>query len=169
MKKTWIITLISIPFIIVYFGMYTLFSISYLNNHPITNSKYYSKIYYSKIMGFSFILREFPTKIPKQATDAYFYDDLNSYILYYVDKDMTKNKMDNKYKKKTIWTGKIYDNDKKVCLKYQPFSNTPVSSIKEKDFTIYLIDCDENGNVTHYTFVAYNEKTHEIIYKTNQF
>ena len=175
-NKAWIAIIISIPILSIYLIVHGLKTISYTDTYSEINPKYYSK-YINNRSQRSFF-NYFPKEIPKSAKKAYFYDNgVDTNILYYIDNNISESKINKKYSKKALWIGYLDDKDTSKCLQYEPFSNTPIDDIeKQKDFKIYLIECDCNDeflggkkmnycNHGHYVFIAYNNKTHEIIYK----
>lgn len=136
--------------------------------NPMTNPKYY--IFHvpdSKV---------FPKKIPKDVEDVKFFyapgvlQGETRYTLYYIDKNMTLNEFDKKYKKQSKWTGHIDDYKEKVGLLNEAFYYTPSEDKNENDYVIYLIRgrCDNSGYCNHGDFLiaAFNEKTHQVIYST---
>lgn len=172
-NETWIVLVLSLPFLFIYSIVIGFKTISYTDTYSIINPKYYSKY----INNRSFY-NNFPKRIPQNAKESYFYDNgVDTTILYYIDNNISESKINKKYSKKALWIGYLDDKDTSKCLQYEPFSNTPIDDIeKQKDFKIYLIECDCNDeflgdkkmnycNHGHYVFIAYNNKTHEIIYK----
>lgn len=136
--------------------------------NPMTNPKYY--IFHvpdSKV---------FPKKIPKDVEDVKFFyapgvlQGGTRYTLYYIDKNMTLNEFDKKYKKQSKWIGHIDDYKEKVGLLNGAFYYTPSKDKNENDYVIYLIRgrCDNSGYCNHGSFLiaAFNEKTHQVIYST---
>ena len=177
-NKAWIAIIISIPILSIYLIVHGLKTISYTDNYSEINPKYYSK-YINNRPQRSFF-NYFPKKIPKSAKKAYFYDNgVDTNILYYIDDNMSENIIDKKYSKKALWIGNLSDKNINKCLQSEPFRKTQIDDEeKEKDFKIYLMECeckesyhtyDEKKysfcSSGHYIFVAYNNKTHEIIFK----
>lgn len=136
--------------------------------NPMTNPKYYSfHIPDSKV---------FPKKIPKDVEDVQFLyapgilQGGTRYTLYYVDKNMTLNEFDKKYKKQAEWIGHIDNYKEKTGLLSGAFHYTPSEYKNENDYVIYLIKgkCDASGYCNHGYFLmaAFNEKTHQVVYST---
>ena len=176
-NETWIVLVLSLPFLFIYFIVIGFKTISYTGTYSIINQKYYSK-YINNRSQRSFF-NYFPKEIPQNAKKAYFYDNgFDTTILYYIDNNISESKINKKYSKKALWIGYLDDKDTSKCLQSEPFRKTPIDDMeKQKDFKIYLIECDCNDeyvsdekiysfcNSGHYIFVAYNNKTHEIIFK----
>lgn len=141
--------------------------------NPITDIKNYEKIVKRENL-----LKVFLEKIPNNVENIEFYYSLEGYLgetkcfLYYVDKDMNKEKFDNKYKDKAIWIGIKNEYNMYDGLLEKVFSYTPVNNAKEDDFVIYLIfeGCIECGNCNSSNFLltAFNEQTNEVIYFARQ-
>lgn len=136
--------------------------------NPMTNPKYYSfHIPDSKV---------FPKKIPKDVEDVKFLyapgilQGGTRYTLYYVDKNMTLDKFDKRYKKHAEWIGHINDYTENKGLLSGAFYYTPSEYKNENDYVIYLIKgkCDDSGYCNHGSFLmtAFNEKTHQVVYST---
>ena len=136
---------------------------------PVTNPKYYNQ--YINSTG---LKKLFPDKIPSNVENVKFYyapgmlQAGTRYTLYYVDKNMTLSMFDKKYKDKAEWIGHIKEYNEKEGLLAAAFSSTPANYNNEDDYIIYLVDsdCDKSGYCNHgyFLLVAYNEKTHEVIY-----
>lgn len=136
--------------------------------NPMTNPKYYRFHVPNSTV--------FPKKIPKNAEDIKFLyapgilQGGTRYTLYYVDKNMTLDKFDKKYKKQAEWIGHINDYTEKEGLLNGVFYSTPSKYKNENDYVIYLIKgkCDDSGycNHGHFLISAFNEKTHQVIYST---
>lgn len=136
--------------------------------NPMTNPKYYSFHIPDK--------KVFPKKIPKDVDDVKFLyapgilQGGTSYTLYYVDKNMTLDEFDKKYKKQAEWIGHIDDYKEKAGLLSGAFYYTPSEYKNENDYVIYLIKgrCDDSGYCNHGDFLiaAFNEKTHQVVYST---
>lgn len=134
--------------------------------NPMTNPKYYSfHIPNSKV---------FPTRIPKDVEAVKFLyapgilQGGTRYTLYYVDKNMTLEEFDKKYKKQAEWIGHIDDYKEKPGLLSGAFYYTPSEYKNENDYVIYLINgrCDNSGYCNHGSFLmaAFNEKTNQVVY-----
>ena len=118
----------------------------------------------------------FPQKIPKNVEDVKFYyapgvlQGGTRYTLYYVDKKMTLDEFDKKYKKQAEWIGHIDDYKEKPGLLGGAFYSTPSEYKNENEYVIYLIKgrCDDSGYCNHGDFLmaAFNEKTHQVVYST---
>ena len=136
--------------------------------NPMTNPKYYSFHIPDK--------KVFPKKIPKDVDDVKFLyapgilQGGTRYTLYYVDKNMTLDEFDKKYKKQAEWIGHIDDYKEKAGLLSGAFYYTPSEYKNENDYVIYLIKgrCDNSGYCNHGDFLiaAFNEKTHQVVYST---
>lgn len=141
--------------------------------NPITNPKYYNHYVSS-----SRLKSVFPKKIPNDVKKIEFYyapgilQGGTNYSLYYIDKNMTIDKFDKKYKEKAIWIGHKEEYIKEEGLLTGAFSYTPANYKNEDDYIIYLVEsyCDDSGYCNHGNFLlaAYNEKTHEVIFKAKQ-
>lgn len=138
--------------------------------NPMTNPKYYSY----HIFITPGLKDTFPNNIPKDVENVSFYyapgvlQGGTRYTLYYVDKKMTLDKFDKKYKKKAEWIGHIDDYKDKPGLLSGAFYTTPSEYKNENDYTIYLIygRCYKPDSCNHGDFkiAAFNDKTHEVIY-----
>lgn len=138
--------------------------------NPMTNPKYYSY----HIFTSPGLKKAFPSKIPKDVEDVKFLYDPGMlqggtrYTLYYVDKNMTLDEFDKKYKKQAEWIGHKDDYKDKSGLMGGVFYSTPSECKNENDYVIYLIDgnCDDSGYCNHGNFLiaAFNEKTNEVVY-----
>lgn len=136
--------------------------------NPMTNPKYYSFHIPDK--------KVFPKKIPKDVDDVKFLyapgilQGGTRYALYYVDKNMTLDEFDKKYKKQAEWIGHVDDYKEKEGLLSGAFYYTPSKYKNENDYVIYLIEgrCDDSGYCNHGDFLiaAFNEKTHQVVYST---
>lgn len=141
--------------------------------NPITNPKYYN-LYVSN----SRLKKAFPKKVPDNVEKVKFYyapgilQGGTSYSLYYIDKNMTTYKFDEKYNEKAVWSGHKNEYTEKNGLLTSVFLNTPANFKNEDDYIIYLIEgkCDDSGYCNHGDFLiaAYNEKTNEIIFRSEQ-
>lgn len=123
----------------------------------------------------------FPKSIPNNVTNVeFFYNPpflqggMNHY-LYYINKNMTINKFDKKYKNKAIWIGHKNEYNEKQGLLTSDLVMFEEGAYNrrtshENDFIIYLIKgkCDDSGYCNHgeYLLAAFNEKTKEVIYKS---
>lgn len=138
-------------------------------------------IFYKHYVSGTHLTKVFPKNIPKNVTDVKFHYNpplLQGgmiHYLYYVDENMTSDKFDKKYKNKAMWVGhKNEYNEKKGLLSGDLLMSSDGSYYKrqehESDFVIYLVKgrCDDSGYCNHgeYLLSAYNEKTKEIIYKS---
>lgn len=140
--------------------------------NPITDVRYYK----DKVNGS--LLKVFPKEIPDDVEKIEFYyapgilQGGTNYSLYYIDKNMTIDKFDKKYKEKAIWIGHKEEYIKEEGLLTGAFSYTPANYKNEDDYIIYLVEsyCDDSGYCNHGNFLlaAYNEKTHEVIFKAKQ-
>lgn len=136
----------------------------------ITDTKYYK----DKVNGH--LLEVFPKDIPTNAEEVNFFyspDFLqggSSIALYYIDKDMTIDKFDEKYKFKAEWVGYFEDYNDKDGLLTGAFLNTPAQYNNENDYIIYLVNsrCDNSGYCNHgnFLFTSFNKNTNEIIFKS---
>lgn len=136
--------------------------------NPMTNPKYYTFHIPEK--------KVFPKKIPKDVENVKFLyapgilQGGTRYTLYYVDKNMTLDEFDKKYKKQAEWIGHIDDYKEKAGLLSGAFYYTPSEYKNENDYIIYLIKgrCDDSGycNHGHFLMAAFNEKTHQVVYST---
>lgn len=138
--------------------------------NPMTNPKYYS--YHISVTPV--LKKAFPSKIPKNVDNVKFFyvpgilQGGTRYTLYYIDKNMTCDKFDKKYKKQAEWVGHKDGYTEKRGLLSGAFYSTPSEYKNENDYIIYLIDgnCDNSGYCNHGSFLiaAFNEKTHEIVF-----
>ena len=141
--------------------------------NPITDIKFYK----NKIKGTE-LLKVFPKEIPTDVENIKFYyapgilQGGTEYILSYTDKNLSFEEFDLKYKKMAIWIGYKEEYTENNGLITGIFSNTIVEYKNENDYIIYLIEgkCDNSGYCNHgdYLFAAFNEKTNEVIYKSEQ-
>lgn len=141
-------------------------------DNPITNYKNYEHFIKS-----DYLLKAFPVEIPDTATNISFYHRVGilqggtNYSLYYIDKTISFEEFDKKYNEIAIWSGRINEYNENFGLLSGAFSNTPVEYKNEEEFIIYLIDgeCDDSGFCNHGDFLlaAYNIKTHEIVYSSD--
>ena len=85
---------------------------------------------------------------------------------------MTDEIFMKKYKNKAIWIGHIDEYTDKKGLLSGVFNNTPAHDKNINDYTIYLMDgdCDNSGYCNHgnYIIAAFNKKTHEVIFSSEQ-
>lgn len=140
--------------------------------NPITDIKKYEKIVNGDVL-----LKAFPKEIPNDVENIEFYyapgffQGGTNYSLYYIDKNMTIEEFDNKYKNRAIWIGKKEEHSGKDFSLGEVFSFAPVKEEDENNYVIYLIDgsCDDSGWCNHgdYLLAAYNEKTNEVLYRAN--
>ena len=141
--------------------------------NPVTNLKYYN--YY--VAG-ERLENVFPSKIPDNVKNVQFYyapgilQGGTNYALYYVDDYMTKENFDKKYKDKAVWIGHKEEYTEKEGLLSGAFSFTPADYNNENDYIIYLIEgrCDNSGYCNHgeFLFTAFNEKTNEVVFSSEQ-
>lgn len=137
--------------------------------NPVTDVRYYTKHINRGD------LEVFPEEIPDNVEDVEFIyapgvlQGGTEMALYYVDKNMTIEEFDNKYKDKAEWVGHINEYNIKRGLLSGAFSNTPAYDNNEEDYIIYLVKsrCDDSGYCNHGNFLlaAFNEKTNEVIFK----
>lgn len=162
---------IVITCLLLFYYFITLFVIAITEaTNPMTNSKYYSY----HIFITPGLKDTFPNKIPKNVENVSFYyapgvlQGGTRYTLYYVDKKMTLDEFDKKYKKKAEWIGHKNDYKDKPGLLSGAFYTTPSEYKNENDYTIYLIygRCYKPDSCNHGDFkiAAFNDKTHEVIY-----
>lgn len=150
-----------------YFNAIFVIALTEVDN-PMTNPKYYN-----------FYMPEsniFPKTIPKDVEDVKFLyapgilQAGTRYTLYYVDKKMTLDKFDKKYKNQAEWIGHINDYTEKRGLLSGAFYYTPSEYKNENDYVIYLINgkCNNSEYCNHGSFLmaAFNEKTHQVVYST---
>lgn len=138
--------------------------------NPITDEKYYKHYVNS-----SYLTKVFPKNIPRGMDNIHFYyapgilQRGTNYSLYYIDKNLTKEEFDKRYREKAIWIGCKSEYAEKSGLLASAFSFTPVDYNDEDNYIIYLVDrnCDDSGYCNHgkFLFVAYNEETHEVIFR----
>lgn len=139
-------------------------------SNPITDIKYYKHY----VKGTS-LIENFPKEIPNDVQNIEFYyapaflQAGTNYSLYYMDKNMTLDKFDERYKELAIWIGHKEEYTEKEDLLDSAFSFTPAKYINEEDYVIYLIKgkCDNSGYCNHgeFSFVAYNDETNEVIFR----
>lgn len=167
------ITLIISLFLIVYYHYsFTFISLKATFN-AVNNPKYYT--YY--VTG-ERLRSVFPSLIPSDVTNVEFYyspiflQGGTKYSLYYIDKMMTMDKFDNKYKDKAIWIGHIKDYTKNKGLIPYFFIHTPSYYKNEDDYLIYLIEgnCKGTSYCSHgdILLAAFNDKTHEVVFRSQQ-
>ena len=133
-------------------------------------------IFYKHYVSGTHLTKVFPENIPKNVTDVQFHYNpplLQGgmiHYLYYVDENMTSDKFDKKYRFKAEWIGHINEYNEKPGLLGGAFSNTPSQYNNENDYIIYLVKsrCDKSGYCNHGNFLlaAFNEKTNEVIFKS---
>lgn len=138
--------------------------------NPMTNPTFYSY----HVFVSPGIKDTFPSSIPKGVENVSFYyapgflQGGTRHTLYYIDKKMTIEKFDNKYKNKAIWIGHKDDYNERPGLLSGAFYSTPSEYNNENDYTIYLIygSCYKSDSCNHGEFklAAFNETTKEIIY-----
>lgn len=171
-----IITIITITLTVGLFFYYitAIFICAFIEvKNPITSiSNYKDKVNDKRL------LKVFPKEIPNNVDDLYFIyspgilQGETEISLYYIDKNMTINKFDKEYKIKAEWIGHKEEYTEKKGLFTGAFSNTPAEYKNEDDYIIYLVEsrCDNSGYCNHgdFLFVAFNDKTNEIIYKSEQ-
>lgn len=130
---------------------------------------------YRSVVSNSKLLKVFPKEIPKDVEQTEFYyapgflQGGTNYSLYYIDKGITLEEFDSKYREKAIWVGRKKDYKEKMGLLAGEFAYTPAYLKNEDDFIIYVIegDCDKSGYCNHGFLLstAFNPKTNEIIYR----
>ena len=140
-------------------------------------------IFYRHYISGTNLTKVFPNSIPRNVTDVEFHYNPpflqggEIHYLYYVDKNMTSDKFDKKYKSKAVWIGhKDEYNEKKGLLSSNLLMSSEGSYYErqehESDFIIYLLEgrCDDSGYCNHgeFLYAAFNEKTKEVIYKAEQ-
>lgn len=164
--------ILSLSLIFYYFiALFVCMALAAMN--PVTDTKYYN--YY--VTGES-LEKVFPAKIPSNAKNIEFYyapgilQGGTNYSLYYIDDSMTKEKFDKNYKNKAIWIGYKDEYTEKRGLLSGAFAFTPAYYKNEDDYIIYLIEgrCDDSGYCNHGNFLiaAFNEKTNEIVFRSEQ-
>lgn len=165
-----VITSILTFFLLVYYigAIFMSAMLEFMN--PITEVKYYK----DKINNS--LLKVFPIDIPKDVLNVkfiYFPGFLQAgtgLSLYYVDNNMTIEKFDKKYSSKAEWIGYLNNYNEKEGLLNGAFFNTPADDKNEDDYIIYLVDshCDDSGYCNHgsFLFTSFNEKTKEVIFKS---
>ena len=157
-----------ITYLLLFYYLIALFIIVLTESlNPMINPKYYN--FYRPD------LNVFPKKIPEDVEDVQFLyspgilQGGKIYTLYYIDKDMSLNEFDKKYKKQAEWVGHLEDYKEKSGLLSGAFHLIPSEYENKNDYIIYLIKgkCDDSGycNHGHYVLSAFNEKTHQVIYK----
>ncbi len=169
--NTIIFFLLPLFFLYYFVSIYICVIIEAIN--PITDIKFYK----NKIKGTE-LLKVFPKEIPTDVENIKFYyapgilQGGTEYILSYTDKNLSFEEFDLKYKKMAIWIGYKEEYTENNGLITGIFSNTIVEYKNENDYIIYLIEgkCDNSGYCNHgdYLFAAFNEKTNEVIYKSEQ-
>lgn len=149
--------------------------------HPVSSPMCYKR--FLRVYASDEAKKIFPNQIDKNMKNVKFHYNPEVLqggevlYLYYIDTNMSIEKIDKKYKDKAIWVGNKANfnetnNDKKGLLSGSidqlPLKNN-YDAADENDFVIYLIrgKCDDSGYCNHGTFllVAFNEKTKEIIYR----
>lgn len=165
---------IILSLLLVFYYFIALFVCALLSaKNPVTDTKYYN--YY--VTG-ERLENVFPSKIPDNVKNVEFYyapgvlQGGTNYSLYYVDDNMTKEKFDKKYKDKAIWIGHKEEYTEKEGLLSGAFAYTPAYYENENDFVIYLIEGngDDSGYCNHgeFLFAAFNEKTKEVVFHSQQ-
>lgn len=173
-KKVLKLISVIISLLLVFYYFISLFVCLLLSaTNPVTDSKYYN--YY--VTG-ERLEKVFPSKIPSNAKNVEFYyapkflQSGTNYSLYYIDDSMTKEKFDKEYKNKSIWIGHKEEYTEKDGLLSAVFAYTPAYYENENDYIIYLIEgsCDDSGYCNHGDFLiaAFNEKTNEIVFSSEQ-
>lgn len=173
-KKIFKIISIILSLLLVFYYFVALFVCVLLSaTNPVTDSKYYN--YY--VTG-ERLEKVFPAKIPSNAKNIEFYyapgilQGGTNYSLYYIDDSMTKEKFDKEYKNKAIWIGYKEEYTEKEGLLSGAFAYTPAYYENENDYIIYLIEgrCDDSGYCNHGDFLiaAFNEKTNEVVFRSEQ-
>lgn len=163
---------ISLVLIVYYFYSFTFISLKATIN-PVTNPKYYK--YY--VTG-ERLKNVFPDEIPNDVENVEFYyspiffQEGKKYALYYVDKDMTIDKFDQEYKDKAIFIGYKKDYTENDGLLPYLFIHTPSYYKNEDNYLIYLVEgnCKGASYCSHgdILFAAFNEKTNEVIFRSQQ-
>lgn len=164
------ITGIFVFFLLLYY-LVAIFECGFIEaTNPITDIKYYKHY----ING-SYLTQVFPSRIPKNVDNIQFYyapgmlQAGTNYSLYYVDKNLTKEEFDKRYREKAIWIGHKSEYTEKSGLLAGAFSFTPVDYSDEDNYIVYLIvgNCDDSGYCNHgeFLFVAYKEETHEVVFR----
>ena len=141
--------------------------------NPVINPNYYN--YYIQTSN---LKEKFPNKIPNNAENIKFIHSIGIfqggtiYSLYYIDNKMTDEIFMKKYKNKAIWIGHIDEYTDKKGLLSGVFNDTPAHDKNTNDYTIYLMDgdCDNSGYCNHgnYIIAAFNKKTYEVIFSSEQ-
>ncbi len=174
-KSKAVITILSSILTLFLFGYYisAIFICAFEEaENPITDVRYYK----DKVNGS--LLKAFPKEIPNNVEKVEFYyapgvlQGGTNYSLYYIDKNMTLDKFAQKYKDHAIWIGHKDEYNEQSGLLTGAFSYTPAEYNNEDDYIIYLMEgkCDHSGYCNHGDFLiaAYNEKTNEVIFKSEQ-
>lgn len=167
------ITIILSILLIGYYFIATILCIILQSLNPVINPNYYN--YYIQTSN---LKEKFPNKIPNNAENIKFIHSTGIlqggtiYSLYYIDNKMTDEIFMKKYKNKAIWIGHIDEYTDKKGLLSGVFNNTPAHDKNKNNYTIYLMDgdCDNSGYCNHgnYIIAAFNEKTHEVIFSSEQ-
>lgn len=157
--------------IIPYYFIASFVFISIEMDHPIKNIRYYHDYINSE-----YLLNVFPEEVPKNVKNIqliYSPGVLQAstvLALYYVDSNLNIEDFDNKFSEKAEWVGYKNHYTEKSGLLAGISSATPIEYQDEKNFKIYLIEgsCDDSGYCNHGKFllVAVNEKTKEVLYKS---
>ena len=148
-----IMTILAIFLVTILIIIWALMSALDAVENPITDVKYYKR----EIKGH--LLKVFPSDIPDNVEKVEFYyapgilQGGTNYSLYYVD-------------------GHKDEYTEKMGLLTGAFSYTPAEYENEDDYIIYLIEgnCDNSGYCNHGKFLmtAYNEKTNEVIFRSER-
>ena len=168
-----VITIILSILLIGYYFIATFLCIILQSLNPVINPNYYN--YYIQTSN---LKEKFPNKIPNNAENIKFIYSIGIfqggtiYSLYYIDNKMTDEIFMKKYKNKAMWIGHIDEYTDKKGLLSGVFNNTPAHDKNTNDYTIYLMDgdFDNSGYCNHgnYIIAAFNEKTHEVIFSSEQ-
>jgi len=140
-------------------------------------------IFYKRYVSGSKLTKVFPHNIPKNVENVEFHynppflQGSMIHYLYYIDKNMTADKFEKKYKDKAEWVGhKNEYNEKKGLLSGNLLIDSGGSYYErqkhENNFVIYLVNgrCDDSGWCNHgeFLYAAFNDKTKEVIYRAEQ-
>lgn len=167
-----IISIVIVFFLIYYYFIAAFVVIFAEATNPITNPKYYSY----HIFVAPGLKKVFPSKIPKNVENVKFLyapgmlQGGTRYTLYYVDKNMTLDKFDKKYKEQAKWIGYKNDYTENDDLLSSIFYYTPSEYKNEDDYIVYLIrgNCYKPDSCNHgeILIAAFNEKTQEVVFSS---
>lgn len=153
-----------------YYFFIIFMSAVYESENPVMNLKHYKSI----VKG-DYMLSVFPKEIPESVENVSFVyapgfmQGDTGISLYYKDESLSTEGVDKKFGETAVRVGNFKELSNDSLFETLSFKDIPVEEKERDNFKIYMMDskCDDSSYCNHgeYLFVAFNETSHEIIYK----